>query len=293
MAIANIPDVTSIPFVTTLSRFVVNPPTDQPVIVNGQPVPLIGPNGPLAGRRPRAAHGASRARPGPRHPGGARRQRPAAVRRRGALRQRGRHHQRPGRRLQRHHPRRGQRGGRGLRRRQRRCSPSLATHGINVGGITYTRAFLTGGVFSYDGVHPTPSATPTSPTSSSTRSTTSSAARSRRSTSSPSSSAHGASDGCGGGADLDGSEAGFRHVRLHPRRWAQPAAAARRPKWMVDGTPAPKPTKPRRPRHGKGYEASQATGARPGCAPSSPLPRQLRNEKFLRPLSRFSARKHL
>ncbi len=45
MAIANIPDVTSIPFVTTVSRFVVNPATQQPVLVNGQPVPLIGPNG--------------------------------------------------------------------------------------------------------------------------------------------------------------------------------------------------------------------------------------------------------
>jgi hypothetical protein len=31
----------------------------------------------------------------------------------------------------------------------------LATSGINVGGIQFTSAFLTGGVFSYDGVHPT------------------------------------------------------------------------------------------------------------------------------------------
>jgi lysophospholipase L1-like esterase len=31
----------------------------------------------------------------------------------------------------------------------------LATTGIRVGGINYTSAFLTGGVFSYDGVHPT------------------------------------------------------------------------------------------------------------------------------------------
>jgi len=31
----------------------------------------------------------------------------------------------------------------------------LATTGVNVGGITYTSAFLRGGVFSYDGVHPT------------------------------------------------------------------------------------------------------------------------------------------
>jgi lysophospholipase L1-like esterase len=44
---ANIPDVTAIPFATTISRFVVNPQTGQPVIVNGQPLPLLGPNGPL------------------------------------------------------------------------------------------------------------------------------------------------------------------------------------------------------------------------------------------------------
>ena len=31
----------------------------------------------------------------------------------------------------------------------------MKVHGINVGGVTYTSAFLTGGLFSYDGVHPT------------------------------------------------------------------------------------------------------------------------------------------
>jgi hypothetical protein len=47
MAVANIPDVTSIPFVTTIPRFLVNPRTNQLVLINGQPVPLIGPDGPL------------------------------------------------------------------------------------------------------------------------------------------------------------------------------------------------------------------------------------------------------
>src|SRR3954469_25456342 len=47
MAIANIPDVTSIPFVTTIPRVIVNPQTNQPILVNRQPVPFIGPNGPL------------------------------------------------------------------------------------------------------------------------------------------------------------------------------------------------------------------------------------------------------
>jgi lysophospholipase L1-like esterase len=44
---ANLPDVTSIPFVTTIPPVVVNPQTRQPVIVNGSTVPLLGPNGPL------------------------------------------------------------------------------------------------------------------------------------------------------------------------------------------------------------------------------------------------------
>lgn len=45
---ANLPDVTSIPFVNTIPPVVVNPTTRQPVLVNGQPVPLIGPAGPLS-----------------------------------------------------------------------------------------------------------------------------------------------------------------------------------------------------------------------------------------------------
>ena len=45
MVIANIPDVTSIPFVTTIPPFLVDPTTNQPVIFNGNLVPLIGPKG--------------------------------------------------------------------------------------------------------------------------------------------------------------------------------------------------------------------------------------------------------
>lgn len=44
---ANIPDVTTIPFVNTIRPVVVNPTTGAPVLVNGQTVPLLGPNGPL------------------------------------------------------------------------------------------------------------------------------------------------------------------------------------------------------------------------------------------------------
>jgi lysophospholipase L1-like esterase len=44
---ANLPDVTAIPFVTTIPPVVVNPSTREPVVVNGSTVPLLGPNGPL------------------------------------------------------------------------------------------------------------------------------------------------------------------------------------------------------------------------------------------------------
>jgi lysophospholipase L1-like esterase len=45
---ANIPDVTTIPFVTTIPYYVVNPGNRQPVLVDGQKVPLLGPAGPLS-----------------------------------------------------------------------------------------------------------------------------------------------------------------------------------------------------------------------------------------------------
>jgi hypothetical protein len=48
MAVANIPNVTALPYVNTIPPVVINPATGQPVIgPNGQPVTLIGPNGPL------------------------------------------------------------------------------------------------------------------------------------------------------------------------------------------------------------------------------------------------------
>jgi GDSL-like Lipase/Acylhydrolase len=43
----NIPDVTALPFATTLKPVVVNPATNEPLLVNGQTVPLIGPSGAL------------------------------------------------------------------------------------------------------------------------------------------------------------------------------------------------------------------------------------------------------
>jgi lysophospholipase L1-like esterase len=47
VAAANIPDVTTIPYATAVSRFVVDPATGKPLLVNGQPVALLGPTGPL------------------------------------------------------------------------------------------------------------------------------------------------------------------------------------------------------------------------------------------------------
>ncbi len=44
---ANIPEVTSIPFVTTLKPYLTNALTGQPILANGARIPLIGPNGPL------------------------------------------------------------------------------------------------------------------------------------------------------------------------------------------------------------------------------------------------------
>jgi hypothetical protein len=44
---ANLPDPTLIPFANTIPPVVVNPTTGEPILVNGQSVPLLGPNGPL------------------------------------------------------------------------------------------------------------------------------------------------------------------------------------------------------------------------------------------------------
>ncbi len=153
LAIANIPDVTSIPFVSTIPPVVVNPQTGQPVLVNGQPVPLIGPSGPLSASDRVLLPAAAQLRAG----GGI----PVAL------------------------------GGTGnpltdqvvlsaaelstIRSRVDAYNAvitaaasqanaalvdihsffnEVASEGITVGGVDYSEAFLTGGIFSYDGVHP-------------------------------------------------------------------------------------------------------------------------------------------
>ncbi len=154
LAIANIPDVTTIPFVNTVPRVVVNPATSQPVIINGNTVPLIGPNGPLGAGDRVLLTATTELRMGKGIPvalGGSGQplsdgvvlsaaeiatisarvaafngiiqtvanERNAAFVDANAI----------------------------LRR--------AAVSGIPIGGITFTPAFLTGGIFSYDGVHPT------------------------------------------------------------------------------------------------------------------------------------------
>jgi lysophospholipase L1-like esterase len=44
---ANLPDATAVPFATTIRPFVADPATGALILANGQPVPLLGPTGPL------------------------------------------------------------------------------------------------------------------------------------------------------------------------------------------------------------------------------------------------------
>ena len=156
MVVANIPDVTSIPFVTTIPRFLVNPRTNQLVRdPGGNPIPLIGPDGPLqagdfvlltasaelgAGRGIPVAFGgtgvplsnnavlsAAEAAAIKAHVDAynttirtvANEKGAAFVDANSVLR-------------------------------------NIAASGLRIGGISYSSAFLTGGIFGYDGVHPTP-----------------------------------------------------------------------------------------------------------------------------------------
>jgi len=48
LVLATVPDVTAIPYVTTIPPVLVNPATNEPVTIGGNLVPLLGPNGPLS-----------------------------------------------------------------------------------------------------------------------------------------------------------------------------------------------------------------------------------------------------
>lgn len=161
---ANLPDVTTIPFVTTVPSVVVNPATSQPVLVNGQPVPLLGPGGPLpAGARvtlpatalmaqgigiPVALGGRAVFGEGPTRclnclpdevvldPGELAIIRARVADNNAAIAEICRANGVPVVDIN-------------------ALLSDFATRGRVVGGITLTSAFLTGGIFSYDGVHPT------------------------------------------------------------------------------------------------------------------------------------------
>jgi lysophospholipase L1-like esterase len=150
---ANIPDVDTIPFVTTIPPVVVDPLTHAPVLVDGQPVPLIGPSGSLASNAYVLLSASSLLAQGigiPTSLGGQGTPLPDAVildaDEVGSIRD---------------HV-----AGYNLAI-QDLCSAAgipvldvnavlkdLATRGRNVGGVTLTSDYLTGGIFSYDGIHP-------------------------------------------------------------------------------------------------------------------------------------------
>jgi len=156
LVVANIPDVTSIPFVTTIPRFLVNPRTNQLVRdPGGNPVPLIGPDGPLqagdfvlltasaelgVGRGVPVAFGGTGV---PLSNNAVLSAAEAAVIKthvdaynttiRTVANEKGAAFVDANAVLR-----------------------NIASNGLRIGGISYSSAFLTGGIFGYDGVHPTP-----------------------------------------------------------------------------------------------------------------------------------------
>lgn len=154
MAIANIPDVTSIPFVTTLTRFIPNPATGRPAVINGNFVPLIGPDGPLqpgdfvlltATAELALGHGIPVALGG----AGIPLSNSVVLNASEAANVRARVNQ-----YNAVIAAAASQAGAALVDVNSQLT-KLANGGVNVGGITYSSAFLSGGVFSYDGVHPT------------------------------------------------------------------------------------------------------------------------------------------
>jgi len=156
LVVANIPDVTSIPFVTTIPRFLVNPRTNQLVRdPGGNPIPLIGPDGPLqagdfvlltasaelgVGRGVPVAFGGTGV---PLSNNAVLSAAEAAVIKthvdaynttiRTVANEKGAAFVDANAVLR-----------------------NIASNGLRIGGISYSSAFLTGGIFGYDGVHPTP-----------------------------------------------------------------------------------------------------------------------------------------
>jgi lysophospholipase L1-like esterase len=152
----NIPEVTVIPFVTTIPPIVVNPATNQPVLgPNGQFIPLIGPDGPLslADHVLLTASGLLAQGFGiPTFLGGNGQPLPGTVvlnaAETAAIN---------GRVGQYNNIIRQVAGEVGAAYYDFNGSfRKIAAEGLSVGGIAYGTGFLTGGLFSYDGVHASP-----------------------------------------------------------------------------------------------------------------------------------------
>lgn len=153
--VATLPNVTLIPFVNTIPPVVVNPLTSRPVLVNGQPVPLIGPDGPLgpddrvlltAGAELAAGTGI------PVELGGTGKPLSDSVvldaGEVARIEDRTREFNQVIRVL-----------AQGLGAEMVDMAAifeDVEDQGVSIGGITFTTDFLIGGLFSFDGVHPTP-----------------------------------------------------------------------------------------------------------------------------------------
>lgn len=151
---ANLPDVTTIPYVTTIAPVVVDPATGSPVTVSGQTVPLIGPSGPIAANTLVTLAASTLLAQGigiPTALGGRGTPLPDQVlldsNEQAIIRD---HVNADNDAIQ------DICGGAGIPVVDvHGLLGDLATEGRVVGGVHLTSAYLSGGVFSYDGVHPT------------------------------------------------------------------------------------------------------------------------------------------
>jgi hypothetical protein len=154
MAVANIPNVTSIPFVTTIPPIIVDPTTNQPEIVGGAPVPVLGPHGPLASGDHVLLSASALLAQGIGVPvalGGTGEGLPASVVLTAAdaatIDSQVQAYNQVIQSVA------GQIGAAYVDANS--VLAELASTGIEVGGVSFNADFLTGGVFAYDGVHPT------------------------------------------------------------------------------------------------------------------------------------------
>ncbi len=150
---ANLPDVTTIPYVTTIKPYLTNPATGAPVLVGGNQIPLLGPVGPLPSNALVTIAASTLLAQGigiPTIVGGTGVPLPDEVVLDPSEQAIIRDHVNVNNKSI-----------------QDICGAAnipvldlrtilndVATNGRNVGGITLTSSFLSGGIFSYDGVHP-------------------------------------------------------------------------------------------------------------------------------------------